>query len=171
MIYYINEKQFPKENTTQETYDDIVRFLNETSSIILGETGVPLDEMEIKDRLGEPAPIFSTKLISEHELEVLHSVLQFSKQLLLKVESLNLKTNEEILTTFSELSDTLLELSNVDSYFNFGKISKNGIEMIVKQVEQKIIENDYSSISEIIELIYSEWIEEFVEELEIRKGI
>ncbi|KAA1186908.1 hypothetical protein [Paenibacillus sp. B2(2019)] len=172
MTYYINGEKFNQKESLQETYQDMVLYLNQISSIIVDNAGVPLDELDIKDLLkGHNNPIFETKLIIEHEQEVLQNVHQFSKELLLTIENLNLKSIEDILSAFSELSATLLELSNVDSYFKFNKISKTNIELTVRQAEQKIVENDYSSITEIIELIYSEWIEDFIEELETRKGI
>ncbi|MDH6371052.1 hypothetical protein M2444_002850 [Paenibacillus sp. PastF-3] len=172
MTYYINEEKFNQKESLQETYQDLVLYLNQISSIIVNNTGIPLDEIEIKDLLVQNNNlIFETKLIKDHEQEVLQNVHQFSKELLLTIESLNLKSIEDILSAFSELSATLLELSNVDSYFNFNKINKTNIELTVRQAEQKIVENDYSSVVEIIELIYSEWIEDFIEELETRKGI
>ncbi|NEW08849.1 hypothetical protein GK047_22895 [Paenibacillus sp. SYP-B3998] len=170
MTYYINEKKFAKNKNLQETYDDIVRYLNKTSSIIVENAETPLEKKEIMEILEtQENPSFVTRLIVDHEKEVLHNVQQFSKDLLIKIEKLNLKSNEDILSTFSELSATLLELSNVDNYFNINKIIKAEIELSVKQAEQKILESDYPSILDIIELIYSDWIEEFIEELEIRK--
>ncbi|MEK4882537.1 MULTISPECIES: hypothetical protein [Paenibacillus] len=172
MIYYINGEKFNQKENLQETYQDLVLYLNQISSIIVNNAGEPLDELDIKDLLKENNNlIFETKLIIDHEKEVLLNVYQFSKELLLTIENLNLKSNEDILSAFSELSSTLLELSNVDSYFNLNKINKTSIELTVRQAEEKIVENDYSSVVEIIELIYSEWIEDFIEELETRKGI
>ncbi|MEK4286210.1 MULTISPECIES: hypothetical protein [Paenibacillus] len=172
MIYYINGEKFNQKENLQETYQDLVLYLNQISSIIVNNAGEPLDELDIKDLLkGNNNLIFETKLIIDHEQEVLLNVYQFSKELLLTIENLNLKSNEDILSAFSELSSTLLELSNVDSYFNLNKINKASIELTVRQAEEKIVENDYSSVVEIIELIYSEWIEDFIEELETRKGI
>ncbi|WP_289140220.1 hypothetical protein [uncultured Brevibacillus sp.] len=172
MTYSINGKEFTKNINPEETYNDIVRYLNETASIIVDSTDYPLNKSDILEQLEQLGhPIFATKLVSDHEKEVLHNVHQFSKELLSKVEDLEMKSNEDILSAFSELSDTLLELSSVDTYFQFNKIIKEEVEATVKQAEQKLLENDYASIADIIELIYSEWLEGFVEELELRKGI
>jgi hypothetical protein len=169
-MIYINGTIIPKQNSLEDTFNSIKKFLLDEKSIIVNEHGAALSDNDILNMLANQSEIhFQTKKVSEIEKETLEELQNYVEKAEIEIEKLreNDSMNETV-QAFQDIVEAIFYFSKLQNYYHLTIINMDHIQKLTQKSYDRMKESNTDYLLDVIEFEFLPMIKSLKEAIEER---
>jgi ERCC4-related helicase len=169
-MIYINRTKMPRQNSLEDTFYSIKKFLLNENSIIVNEHGAALSDNDILNILANQTEIhFQTKKVSEIEKETLEELQNYVEKAEIEIERLRENDNmNEIVQAFQDIVEAIFYFSKLQNYYQLTIIDMNQIQELTQKSFDRMKESNTDYLLDVIEFEFLPMIKSLKDAIEER---